>query len=80
MMRSEFVNLVGEEIEQSEYEKIELVYMYYPGIVDKEHIAEMYKRFGMVIIADMTARAEEIRRLESEVSVLKMKINKLKEA
>lgn len=51
----------------SDYSIIETVYMFYPGITTKDAIAELYYRFGMVLIKDMLPRAEKVRDLEIQV-------------
>jgi len=60
MMKQEFERLVGKEVNPNTYEKIETVYMNYPGINDKQQIADLFRQFGMVIIEDLLPRAREI--------------------
>lgn len=78
-MKSEFENLIGKEISQQDYEKIELVYMYYPQIKDKEHIARLYQEFGMAIIEDMIPRARQIKELEDKIYEFELVIQGIKE-
>ena len=73
-MKSEFVELVGgqyNEITESDYKVVEKVYMYYPKIENKKHIADLYRTFGMTLINDMYSRAVEIE--EQENKIFKMK-------
>jgi hypothetical protein len=63
---------------KTDYDIIELVYMYYPGIKDKEAIAKIYVDHGMVLINDMAPRAIKIRDLEDKIQLQQNALNKLK--
>jgi hypothetical protein len=58
-----------------DYEIIELVYMFYPGIKDKEGIAKMYVDHGMLLIKDLAPRAIKIRDLEHEINLAQNVLN-----
>lgn len=77
-MQSEFESLLGQSIEFALYVKIEKVYVFYPGIKDKQHIVQIYKDFGMILIDDMLKRADKIELLESEIQTRKAELAKLK--
>lgn len=82
MMKHEFEKLAGISIplSQSEYDVIETVYMYYPGIhhvKGKEQVAELYKVFGMRIFEDMLKRAETIANIQNKIIDYKKKIAEL---
>ncbi len=68
MMKTEFENLLGSAVTESDYNKIELAYMFYPGIDSKQAIVDVYKTFGMTIIEDMQTRSKRIRVLEETIS------------
>lgn len=74
MTKVEFERLIEKEVSQETYDKIETVYMNYPGINDKQQIADMYKQFGMVIITDMFPRAKEIQDREEKIHKLQIEI------
>lgn len=78
-MKQEFERIAGISIplDQSEYEVIETVYVYYPGIhhvKGKEQVAELYKTFGMRIFEDMLKRAETIESIQNKIFEHKQKI------
>ena len=82
MMIQEFEKLANISIplDQCEYEVIETVYGFYPGIhhvKGKEQVAELYKTFGLRIFEDMLKRAEAIRDIEDEIIQCKKKIAEL---
>lgn len=71
MMINEFTELVGKTISADDYNTIETVYMYYPGIETKTDIANIYKIGGMLMVKDLFKRAAAImeatnRKLEAE--------------
>ena len=78
MMKHEFENLVGKDVSQEIYDKVETVYMNYPGINDKQQILDLYKQFGMVIIADMLPRAQKIQDIEEKIRALNIEIENYK--
>lgn len=60
----------------SDYSIIETVYVFYPGIT-KNAIAELYYRFGMVLINDMLPRAEKVRDLEIQVRQVRLALEEV---
>lgn len=78
MMKQEFERLIGKEVSPNTYEKIETVYMSYPGIKDKQQIADLYMQFGMVIIEDLLPRAKAIQDREEKMHALKLEIESYK--
>lgn len=78
MIKREFEDKLGATVSQEEYELIEKVYMYYPGINNKAEIASLFKIGGLILINDMLPRAEKIADLESRMSSLNTELNKLK--
>lgn len=78
MMKHEFEKLIGKEVSQEVYDKVETVYMNYPGISDKQQIVDLYKQFGMVIITDLLPRAKEIQDREVKIHQLKVEIESFK--
>lgn len=79
LMKQEFECLIGAEVTPEEYDKIQTVYVHYPGIEDKDHIARLHTEFGMRIIDDMLGRANTISDMESEIQAAKVNINRLEE-
>ena len=71
MMKSEFLNLADtSDITAEDYNKVEIVYNYYPDIGDKIVICHLYKTFGMRIIDDMLPRAKkEMKRWQDFMSL-----------
>lgn len=53
-------------IPDREYQIIQHVYNYYPGL-DKEAAARLYVDFGLRIFEDMTPRADKIADLEQKI-------------
>lgn len=78
MLKTEFETMVNQDVSDEEYEKIEKVYMYYPGIAYKSQIVTLYKQFGMVIIEDMLPRARDIKTLDFWARKLETEMRKLK--
>lgn len=76
MMKHEFEKLIGDEIDQDTYNKVELVYVNYPGIENKQQIADIYK-IGMHLIDDMHMRAAEISKIESELANGRKRLSQL---
>ena len=79
MMKQEFEKLANISIplDQCEYEVIETVYSYYPGIhhvKGKEQVAELYKAFGLRIFEDMLKRAETTRDIGEKINEHKRQI------
>ena len=84
MMKHEFEKLANISIQltQGEYEVIETVYSYYPGIhhvKGKEQVANLYKTFGLRIFEDMLKRAETVRDIEDKIIEFNRKISILKD-
>lgn len=77
MMKSEFEKIVEHSITEEEYEDIEMVYLCYPGISDKQEIANLYLKYGMLLITDMLRRAREIYAKEVEISQAKCIVQNL---
>lgn len=78
MMKSEFESIFGGPVSTDDYDKIETVYLYYPGIEYKEEIAKLVKIGGMLLINDMLGRAKAIKKLEDEISENKSRLKELK--
>ena len=76
MMKQEFENIIDGEISNEDYQKIEIVYMWYPGVESKEQIAELYK-IGMTLINDLFPRANEIVNLTSKMNEIQKQIQEL---
>lgn len=71
MTKQEFESRIGGEVTPEEYDKNTTVYVHYPGIEDKDHIARLHTEFGMRIIDDMFARANTISDTEVEIQAAK---------
>jgi hypothetical protein len=65
-MKCEFETLLGREVSDDTYKKIEHVYTFHPCIKNKADIVMLYDKFGMRIINDMTATASKAMELESK--------------
>lgn len=76
MMQHEFEALADTKVNRENYERIETVYMYYPGIETKEQIVALYK-MGMMAIHDLLPRAEELKKIESEINTLQLRAKQL---
>ena len=84
MMKQEFEKLANISIplDQCEYEVIETVYGFYPGIhhvKGKEQVAELYKTHGIRIFEDMLKRAETARDIEDKIIEFNRQISILKD-
>ncbi|KKL28100.1 hypothetical protein LCGC14_2378570 [marine sediment metagenome] len=67
MTRNEFEKKIESKISEMDYEIIEKVYLYYPGIDNAEgkvQVADLYSQFGMNIFHDMHKRAIDMERIE----------------
>ena len=87
MTREEFNSLIEPEKTKrpndDDWEIIEFVYSFHPSISEtrgKEQITYLYKTFGMRIIKDMFQTAKRAETMEKELSELRAKYNKLKDA
>ena len=78
MMKSEFENLIDRKVTDEQYIDIEMVYMYYPGIENKEQIAQIYKIGGDPLINDMIGRAFKIKDIEEKMQADRMALEVLK--
>lgn len=61
MMYDEFISRLPEnmrELSRETFAEIEFVYLFYPGNLTKDEIAQLYTRHGMRIIQDMLPRAK----------------------
>ncbi len=74
MMKQEFENLVGREISADDYSIIEDVYMYYPGVVSKQQIADLYTAFGLRIFKDMMTTVRKIQEYERGIEAEKVRL------
>lgn len=79
MLKQEFENLIGAEVNQQAYDLIEFVYTWHPAIKDKRHCASLYKVGGLWVFRDMEARASDAKALEDKLNDLDMQIAKLEE-
>ena len=86
MMKSEFEEILAKvsgksvhQINQKDYEEIELVYNWHPCNFDKISIASLYKDFGITIIEDMLPRAKAFMEYEAEISDIYRTIAELNE-
>jgi len=77
MMKPEFEGLIKSEISNEDYQKVETVYMWYPGIESKNQMAELYE-IGMALLNDLLPRAKKIMDTEREVRELTNKLEELK--
>lgn len=71
MMQREFEAILGEKVTESDYRLIEIVYQWYPGSLNKEKIASLYKDFGMALIRDMLPRADMMKEMEGKIGKAK---------
>jgi hypothetical protein len=78
MMKSEFERLVDVTVTEEQYMDIETVYMYYPGIENKEQVARLWLIGGTPLINDMLDRAIKMKNLEEEISFRKQQVDALK--
>lgn len=82
MMKQEFENLAKMEINQEDYEMIELVYTFHPSISEtsgKKQIVSIYHIGGMRIIKDMYPTAFEAYNIDTEIQKHKQEIRRLEE-
>lgn len=83
MMKSEFITLLKENsynsgVADEDYQIIEHVYNWHPAIKDKEHIVNLYLDYGMTIIRDMVARADNCCEIENKIQKHMLEIDKLR--
>ena len=82
MRKSEFEELIGQNVMDSDYEVIEKVYTFHPAVKEvsgKEEVAELYKSFGMSVFYDMLPRAERSCELEKKLRKVQAEANRIKE-
>lgn len=78
MMKLEFENLLDRQVTEEQYIDIEMVYMYYPGIENKEQLAQLYKIGGDPLINDMMERSLKVKELEERIRADRMVLEALK--
>lgn len=78
-MKQEFETLLGRDISDDDYSAIEAVYMYYPGIVSKQQVADLYKAFGLRIFNDMLPTARIIQKYEHDIDIEKQRLAQIEE-
>jgi hypothetical protein len=77
MMKHEFEDLIGNPINDEEYDTIEYVYTWYPAISEidgKAQIAKLYTDFGMPIIEDMVGRAGKMEKAERDLQLFRKEL------
>ena len=72
MMKSEFEKLTKKEVTQEQYNIIETVYTFYPGIDDKQYFCNLYLALGPVMIVDLYPRAQRIEEIENQIRALQL--------
>ena len=81
MTKQEFTARTAKPVNDKDYEIIEYVYTYHPGIdpvKGKDQIANLYETFGMRIIVDMLPTAEKAKHYEDEIRAARLKLDRLK--
>lgn len=66
----------------ADYKVIEYVYAFHPAISEtegKQQIAELYARFGMVLIRDLLPRAQLVEKKEAELREAGSRLKKLQQ-
>lgn len=69
MMYDEFVRRLPEnmrKVSREDFTEIEFVYLFYPGNLTKDEMAQLYTRHGMRIIRDMLPRAKHAEDLKQQ--------------
>lgn len=56
MLKEEFEERLGHPVSAGDYDLIDRVYTWYPGIHDKDDIVKIYALLGMTGIKDLTPR------------------------
>ena len=77
MLKSELETAIGRSFSEDEYNLINTVYMYYPGIEDKKTVYTMLFRYGFTIFNDLYPRARQLADLEMNISKLRGQIEVL---
>ena len=71
MMKEEFEQRIGEEVDDIFYQRVEIIYIYHPfirNVEGKDQIAMLYKQG---ILMDLFPRAQHIKSLEEILQVQK---------
>ena len=82
MTKQEFEKIIGEEISQEDYSIVDHVYTWHPSISNvegKDEIADLYKKFGMPIIKNMTEVANYMESLDKELRQARRVIEEIKD-
>ena len=66
MLKEEFEERIGHPVSAEDYELIDRVYTWYPGIHDKDDIVKIYALLGMTGIKDLTPRCLRLIDLERQ--------------
>ena len=80
MEKIEFEERAGTTVSLRDYSIIEKVYAWHPAISEtegKEQIAEIYKKYGMVVIYDMLETASLMENLDTERRKIVSELEKL---
>lgn len=57
MMKEEFEDIIGREVDDDEYKIIEYVYTHHPLVATKDDAAEIYNHFGVAIFHSLVPSA-----------------------
>lgn len=82
MNKQEFESRIGKEVSNSDYEIIETVYTYHPCISEtkgKDQIADLYTKYGMLIIKDMLHTSWLAKNIEDEGRKIRSRIADLQQ-
>ena len=82
MMKAEFEKILGHEVTQQDYNRIEFVYNFHPSIPEtggKETIAKLYEIGGMRLIKDMTPTARIAKDLEVRLHHMRLEVARTQE-
>lgn len=80
MTRAEFEERINDQVTDSEYKIIEMVYTWHPAISDtngKDEIASIWKIGGMPLIKGMVEVAELTMKLDEEERKIKAQLEKI---
>ena len=79
MLKSELETAMERPFADEVYELINTVYMYYPGIEDKQQVYALLQQFGMTLFNDLYPRAKRLAELSDKIHKLEKEIATLKE-
>lgn len=79
MLPSELEAAMGRPFTEDGYEIIETVYMYYPGIEDKQQVYTLLRQFGTTIFHDLYPRAKQLAELSDKINRLKKEMATIEE-